>query len=175
MNEWVEQWIWTKFWVKLKHFSTETIQMMQKAAAMGTWGLAASRRQRACSCIMSHAEFFGETSNHPGDSDPYIPDLVSCDFWLFPKQKSPLKGKRFQTFDEIQENTMGRWWPLRELCEVPRCLLWKVLRCHCPMYNVSCILYLLQWSEEDILLQYMAGYFLDRLYICIHTHIHTYI
>ena len=33
---------------------------------------------------------------------------------------------------------------LGELCEVPRCLLWKGLRCHCPMYNVSCILYLLQ-------------------------------
>ena len=108
MNEWVEQWIWTKFWVKLKHFSTETIQMIQKAATMGTWGLAASRRQRACSCIMSHAEFFGETSNHPGDSDPYSPDLVSCDFWLFPKQKSPLKVKRFQTIDEIQENTTGQ-------------------------------------------------------------------
>jgi len=23
---------------------------------------------------------------------PYSPDLSSCDFWLFPKQKSPLKG-----------------------------------------------------------------------------------
>ena len=37
---------------------------------------------------------------------PYSPDLVSCDFWLFPKLKSPLKGKSFQTIDEIQENTM---------------------------------------------------------------------
>ena len=33
---------------------------------------------------------------------------------------------------------------LGELCEVPRCLLWRGLRCHCPKYNVSCILYLLQ-------------------------------
>ena len=37
----------------------------------------------------------------------YSPDLVPCDFWLFPKLKPPLKGKRFQTNDEIQENTMG--------------------------------------------------------------------
>ena len=32
------------------------------------------------------------------------PDLVPCDFWFFPRLKSPLKGKRFQTVDEIQEN-----------------------------------------------------------------------
>ena len=39
---------------------------------------------------------------------PYSPDLVPCDFWLFPKLKSPLKGKRFQTVNEIQENTTGK-------------------------------------------------------------------
>ena len=33
---------------------------------------------------------------------------------------------------------------LGELCEVPRCLLWRGLRHHCAMYNVSYILYLLQ-------------------------------
>ena len=37
---------------------------------------------------------------------PYSPDLVPYDFWLFPKLKSPLKVKRFQTIDEIQENMM---------------------------------------------------------------------
>jgi transposase len=26
---------------------------------------------------------------------PYIPDLALCGLWLFPKLKSPLKGKRF--------------------------------------------------------------------------------
>ena len=30
-------------------------------------------------------------------------DLAPHDFWLFPKLKSPLKGKTFQTFYEIQE------------------------------------------------------------------------
>ena len=75
---------------------------------------------------------------------PYIPDLVPWDFWLFPKLKSPLKGKRFQTISEIQENAMGSWWRLGELCEAPRCLLWRRLRHHCPMYSGSSILYLLQ-------------------------------
>ena len=39
---------------------------------------------------------------------PYNPDLAPCDFCLFPKLKSPLKGKRFQTIDEIQENMTGQ-------------------------------------------------------------------
>ena len=34
----------------------------------------------------------------------------------------------------------GSWWRLGELCEIPRCLLWRGLRRRCPMYNVSCIL-----------------------------------
>ena len=81
----------------------------------------------------------------------YNLDLVPCDFWLFPKLKSPLKGKRFQTIDEIQENMTGQLtvtWTVWG----PRCPLWRALRCHCPTYNVSCILYLLQWMSLFFLL-----------------------
>ena len=39
---------------------------------------------------------------------PYSPYLVPYDFWLFPKLKSPLRGKIFQTVNEIQENMMGQ-------------------------------------------------------------------
>ena len=39
---------------------------------------------------------------------PYSPDLVPCDFWLFPKLKSPLKGKSFQSINETQENMTGQ-------------------------------------------------------------------
>ena len=121
---------------KLEHSSVETVCMYQKAAAMGTWRLAAASWHRAHSCIMSCAEFFIETSNYSGDSVPYSPDLAPCDFWLFPKLNSPLKGKRFQTIDEIQENRMEQlmatvWGP-------------RVLRHHCPVYTISCNLYLLQ-------------------------------
>ena len=38
----------------------------------------------------------------------YSPDLVLCNFWLFPKLKSPLKMKKFQAVNEIQENMMGQ-------------------------------------------------------------------
>ena len=36
---------------------------------------------------------------------------------------------------------------LGELCAALKCLLWRGLRCHCFMYNVSYILYLLQWMS----------------------------
>ena len=62
---------------------------------------------------MSPAEFFGETSNHPGGSAPLQPRFGALDFWLFPKLKLPLKGKRFQTVNEIQENTMGQLMVIR--------------------------------------------------------------
>ena len=62
----------------------------------------AASSQHACSCIKSDAEFFAETSDHPGDAAPLQPRFGTvCDFWLFPKLKSPLKGKTFQT---------DHWW-----------------------------------------------------------------
>ncbi|KDR20028.1 hypothetical protein L798_05263, partial [Zootermopsis nevadensis] len=33
---------------------------------------------------------------------PYSPDLAPCDFFLFPKMKFRLKGRRFDTIEEIQ-------------------------------------------------------------------------
>ena len=36
---------------------------------------------------------------------PYSTDLAPCNFWLFSKLNSPLKGKRFQNIEEIEENT----------------------------------------------------------------------
>ena len=75
---------------------------------------------------------------------PYNPDLVPCNFRLFLKLISPLKGKRFQIIDEIQENMTGQLMAIGRLCEVPRYLLWRGWKHHCPMYSVSCISYLLQ-------------------------------
>jgi transposase len=37
---------------------------------------------------------------------PYSSDLVPADFFLFPKLKTTLKRRRFQTIEEIQENTI---------------------------------------------------------------------
>ena len=37
---------------------------------------------------------------------PYSPDLAPADFFLFPKLKSTLKGRRFQTVEKIKENSL---------------------------------------------------------------------
>jgi len=37
---------------------------------------------------------------------PYSPDLAPADFFLFPKLKTTLKGRRFQTIEESQENVI---------------------------------------------------------------------
>ena len=160
MAEQVDQQVCITFCIKLEHYSAETIWMIQKYIAMGNWWLEALSWQHACSCVTSHA-VFGKTSNHPGHSaNPHSPDWSPCDFCFFPKLKSPLKRKRFQTINEIQGNTMGSWCWLGELCEVPRCLLLWELSCHCPMYNVSvsCIFF----NNCLYFSYYMARYFLDR-------------
>ena len=59
--------------------------MIQKAAAKGNWWLAASSWQHACSCITSHAKFFAKHQITQVTQTLYSPDLVPCNFWLFPK------------------------------------------------------------------------------------------
>ena len=64
---------------------------------------------------------------------------IHKDFWIFPELKSPLKEKRYQTVNEIQEKYDGAAGgdsnkgffrvfgtveeTLGKLCEVPSCLL----------------------------------------------------
>jgi len=36
---------------------------------------------------------------------PYSPDLTPCDFFLFPRMKRDLKGKRFQNVEQVREKT----------------------------------------------------------------------
>ena len=45
---------------------------------------------------------------------PYSPDIASCDFWMFPKLKMALKGKRFDDIETIQSNAT------RELKAIPK-------------------------------------------------------
>ena len=108
MTERVEQWICIVSCIKLEYSSVETILMIQKAAAMVNWWLAASSWQCAYSCITSHTEFFGKTSNYPGDSVPLQPRFGALWLLAFPKTKIIFEGKRFQTIDEIQENMVGQ-------------------------------------------------------------------
>jgi hypothetical protein len=40
---------------------------------------------------------------------PYSPDLAPCNFFLFPRLKGTLKGKRFQDVAKIQLNTTQQY------------------------------------------------------------------
>ena len=77
-----------QFCIKLEHSSMETIRMIQKFAAMGNWWFTTSSWQCAHSCITSHAEVFGKTSNHPGDSAPLQPRFGTLPLLAFPKTKT---------------------------------------------------------------------------------------
>ena len=87
MTEQVEQQICIQFCVKLEHSYMETIWVIQKAAAVGNWRLAASTRQCAHSCITSCAEIFGEISKHPVDPAPLEPRFGTLQLLAFPKTK----------------------------------------------------------------------------------------
>ena len=95
---------------------------------------------------------------------PYSPDLVSCDFGLFPKLKSPLKGKRFQTVSEVQENTVGQLMVMgRTGCgpKVPTLKGTESVIVLCAPFLVCCIFF----SKCLYFTYYMAGYLLDRPHI----------
>ena len=49
---------------------------------------------------------------------PYSPDLAFTDFFLFPKLKTPIKGKRFATIEEIKAKTKQKCFEDRK----KRCL-----------------------------------------------------
>ncbi|XP_050934319.1 zinc finger protein 280D [Lates calcarifer] len=50
-------------------------------------------------------EFFGCTNTIVAPHPSYSPDLAPCDFFLFPKLKSKLKGHRLDTVEEIQNES----------------------------------------------------------------------
>ena len=75
---------------------------MATVRATGDWQLHHDNVPAHASYLM---QSLGESSNHPGDSAAQQPRFAALKFWLFPKLKSPLKGKRFQTVNKIQENT----------------------------------------------------------------------
>ena len=143
MIEWVEQQICIKFCIKLELSSMETIQMIQKTTGMGNWWLAASSGQCTHSCITSYAEFFGKTSNCPGESAPLQPIFGTLQLLAFPKAKITFEREEISDYQWDSEKIWwGSWWRLGELCEVPRCLVWRGLRHHCPMYVFLLCMYM---------------------------------
>lgn len=74
-------------------------------------------------------EYKAKHSINTIDQPPYSPDLAPSDFFLFPKLKLPLRGRRFETIEAIKQNS------LKELKAIPlsayeRCMQDWVKRCH---------------------------------------------
>ena len=73
------------------------------------------------------------TLSHP----PYSPDLVPCDFFLFPKMKLQLKGRCFDTGEEIESQkvlgTLGNPDPER----VPAVAMTPGALCRCTWRLLS--------------------------------------
>jgi hypothetical protein len=58
--------------------------------------------------------FSGETQNGCHPHAQYPPDLAPCDIFLFPKIKLKLKGRRFDTIEEIQAESQRVLYALTE-------------------------------------------------------------
>ena len=50
-------------------------------------------------------QFFAGNNTAIVQHPPYSPDLAICDFSIFPRLTMKLKGRRFDTIDEIQQET----------------------------------------------------------------------
>ena len=111
---------------------------------------------------------------------PHSTNLAPCNFWLFPKLKSPLKGKGFQTFSEIRENMTGQLIVIRTVWG-PKQPTVKGTECACPMCYVSCILYLqlmsLFFTVHGWIPHMCCIFWIDRnnfnvtLYMCVYIYI----
>ena len=84
---------------------------------------------------------------------PYSPDLMLCDFWLFPKLKSPLKVKRFQTINEIQEHKTGQLMAIGRTVWGPKVPTLKGTEA--SLSNVRWFLYLVS-SSTDVSIFYVT-------------------
>jgi hypothetical protein len=58
--------------------------------------------------LVIHQSLSDKKKNTVWPHPPYSTDLAPCDFWLFPKLKLTMKGKRFASIPEIEAATTTR-------------------------------------------------------------------
>ena len=102
---------------------------------------------------------FWQNIKSPKWLSPLHPRFGALQHLAFPKTKSHLKGKRFQTVDEIQENTMGQLMVMGRAVWGPKVPTLKGTEV--SLSYIWCFLYLV-YSITVSFSYYMAGYFLDR-------------
>ena len=178
----------TPLWAKTREYHLSVLHWLKDAIRwkwLQVW--ASSDRQlhdstpANASCLLYHllCSFLVKHHITQVTHPPYSSDFMSCDFWLFPKLKSPLKRKWFQNVREIQENMTGQLMaiPMNDFAECfeqwkrhwENCVRsqgayfegdWGVIVLY-TMFLVSCIFF-----NKCTFSYYMAGYFLNHP--CIH-------
>ena len=143
MSERVERWICIKFCIKLEHSPRKLFGWFRRLQlwATGDWQLHHDN-------VPAHASHLLQSflAKHQITQVTQPPQLLACNFWLFPKLKSPLKGKRFQTVDEIQKNTMGQLMAIGRTVWGPNVPTLKGTEA--SLSCVQCFLYLASSSES---------------------------
>jgi histone-lysine N-methyltransferase SETMAR len=83
-------------------------------------------------------EFLANKSFTKMDHSPYSPDLVPCDFWLFPKLNNDLKAQRFADIPDIQQNvTLLRSIPENDFQDCFRQLHHHLTKCMASQESIS--------------------------------------
>ena len=114
-----------------------------------------------CSCITCCAEFFGETSNHPGDSALLLPRFGTSWLLAFPKTKITFERGEIADHQWDSGKYKGAAMATGRTVWGPKMPTLKGTDASLPC--VQCFLYLVSSSTNDSFSCYMAGYFLDRL------------
>jgi hypothetical protein len=73
---------------------------------VGKPDLDVATRQCAGSRVAPYLQFSGKTSDIRCAHPSYSLNLAAEDVFMFPKLKTTLKGRRFRTIEEIQENAL---------------------------------------------------------------------
>ena len=162
MTERVEQQIYFKFCIKLNIPPWKLLGRFRRPQlwATGDWQL---HHNNVPAQVSSLIQFFGKTSNHPGDSAPLQHRFGTLRLLSFPKTKITFEREEISDhrWDLGKYSWQGSWWQFQQ--RILQCFeqwkrLWEnCVRCQgtyfegdwgitvlCTMFLVSCILYLFQ-------------------------------
>ena len=81
----------------LEEIPSEEASTFQIGSVAFPWGQCTSPQLHPCHRL------FDQDGHQDSSSPPYSPDVVPCDFWLFPK----LRGCRYETIEEMKKDFHG--------------------------------------------------------------------
>ena len=108
---------------------------------------------------MPHTEFFGETSNHPGDSAPLQPRFGALQLLAFPKIKTAFQREEISDCWWHSGNTTGKLMAIGRTVWDPKVPTLKGTEV--SLSCVQCFLYLISYSVNVSIFQ---GICLDTLW-----------